>query len=352
MSHTSIFNSVVDGLDQRELTDNKYSVHGLPVRVVSDSAVILNTVNNLLGYFLRSDIASPEITFYVLKNEPQNISYRKNFFQDGRILFDSAEETEFVLTSMKDFRLLYRSWKTYYMADYGPWGSFFLDTAAGLAVGFLPQPEAVHPAILSNFLFLLPFAEMFRARDYFLVHSAAVMAKGKGVIVPALSGSGKTTLCLSLLRGGFKYLSDDRPFLRKVNGSFEILSFPEDIDVTEETISLFPELSALDSSLLKKGLRKRNFRVESVYPGITVDRTVPHILIFPKIVSEEKSRLHRLSKIEAVSRLLPHSLLVMDPDVAVRQFNVLCELVESVDCFELDYGRDVLDVHRMISQIL
>jgi len=352
MSHKSIFSSFTDDLASRNLMEKRYSVHGLPVRIVSDSAIILNAVNGLLDYFSVHDSVSPEVTFYVTTHEPSEFSWKKDFLREGRVLFDSAEETEFVLTSMKDFRLRYRSWETYYMADYGPWGSFFLDTAAGLAVGFLPQPEAVHPAILSNFLFLLPFAEMFRARDYFLVHSAAVMAKGKGVIVPALSGSGKTTLCLSLLRGGFKYLSDDRPFLRKVNGSFEILSFPEDIDVTEETISLFPELSALDPTFLKKGLRKRNFRVESVYPGITVDRTVPHVLIFPQIVDRGKSRLHSLPKIEAVSRLLPHSLLVMDPDVAVRQFNVLCELVENVDCFELDYGRDVLDVHRMINQLL
>jgi len=42
----------------------------------------------------------------------------------------------------------------------------------------------------------------------------------------------------------------------------------------------------------------------------------------------------------------------MDPDVAVRQFHVLCEMVETMDCFELHYGRDVLDVYKMIWELL
>jgi len=332
--------------------DNRYSVHGLPVRVVSDSRVILDAVGGLLRYFKRNEISPADVTFYLMKKAPSEFPYQEAFLKEGRVLFDSRRDDEFGLSDMLEISLLYRSWGKYFMADFGPQGSFFLDTAAGLAFGFLPDPESIHPAILSNFMFLLAFSEMFRARDYFLIHSAAVMGNGKGVLVPALSGSGKTTLCLSLLRGGFKYLSDDRPILRRVDGGFEVLSFPEEIDVTENTISLFPELRALDDTSLILGLRKKKFFVERLYPGITVDRTVPRVILFPKIVDEEKSRLKRLPKIEAISRLLPHSLLVMDPDVAVRQFHMLCEMVETMDCFELYYGRDVLDVHTMIWGLL
>jgi hypothetical protein len=315
--------------------------------------VTLDAVEGLLRYFKRSEISPPEVTFYLLKKAPSEFPYRETFLKEGRVLFDSREDDESdLLSDMPQVSLLYRSWGKYFMADFGPQGSFFLDTSAGVVFGFLPNPESVHPAILSNFMFLLALSEMLRARGSFLIHSAAVMGNGKGVLIPALSGGGKTTLCLSLLRGGFKYLSDDRPFLRRVDGGFEILSFPEEIDVTDKTISLFPELSALGDTSFTVGLKKKKFFVEGVYPGITVDRTVPSVLLFPKVVDEEKSRLHRVPKIEAVSRLLPHSLLVMDPDVAARQFHILCELVETMDCFELDYGKDVLDVHSMIWELL
>jgi len=352
MKKESLFSLVEDGLPTGKLMDNRYSVHGLPVRVVSDSRMILDVVEGLLRYFKRSEISPVDVTVYLMEKSPSEFPYREMFLKEGRVLYDSQIDDELGLSDMLEVSLLYRSWGHYYMADFGPQGSIFLDTSAGLAFGFLPDPESVHPAILSNFMFLLALSEMFRARDYFLIHSAAVMGNGKGVLIPALSGNGKTTLCLSLLKGGFKFLSDDRPFLRRVDGGFEILSFPEEIDVTEKTISLFPELRALDDTSFTMGLRKKKFVVEGVYPGITVDCAVPRVLLFPKIVDKEKSRLKRLSKIEAVSQLLPHSLLVMDPDVAVRQFHMLCEMVETMDCFELYYGRDVLDVHTMIWELL
>lgn len=352
MQTESLFSLAEDRLSTREFMDNRYSVHGLSVRVASDSKVILDAVGGLLRYFKQNEIPPADVTFYLMKRAPSEFPYRETFLKEGRVLFDSQKDDEFDLSDIIEVSLLYRSWDKYFMADFGPQGSFFLDTSAGLTFGFLPNPESIHPAILSNFMFILALSEMFRARGYFPIHSAAVMGNGKGVLIPALSGSGKTTLCLSLLRGGFKYLSDDRPFLRRGNGGFELLSFPEEIDVTENTISLFPELRALDDTSLALGLIKKNFFVDCLYPGITVDRAVPRLLLFPKIVNEKKSRLRRLPNIEAVSRLLPHSLLIMDPDVAVRQFHMLCEMVETMDCFELYYGKDVLDVHVMIWELL
>ena len=352
MRTESLFSLVGDRLPFRELMDNRYSVHGLPVRVVSDSRVILDAVGGLLRYFRRTEMSPADVTFYLMKKAPSEFACREMFLKEGRVLYDSREDGEFGLSDMPEVSLLYRSWDQYYMADFGPQGVFFLDTAAGLVFGFLPDPESIHPAILSHFMFLLALSEMLRARDYFLIHAAAVMGKGKGVLIPALSGGGKTTLCLSLLRGGFKYLSDDRPFLRRVDGGFEILSFPEEIDVTDKTISLFPELRALDDTSFTVGLKKKKIFVERLYTGITVDRAVPRVLLFPKIVDEGKSRLKHVPKIEAVSRLLPHSLLVMDPDVAARQFHILCDMVDTMDCFELYCGTDVLDVHTMIWELL
>ncbi|MBN1828134.1 MAG: hypothetical protein JW884_03170 [Deltaproteobacteria bacterium] len=352
MQIESPFSLAVDRLPAMELMDARYSIHGLPVRIVSDSRFILDAVGGLLRYFKCNEISPPEATFYLIKKEPSEFPCQERILKEGRVLFDARKDDEFGLSDMVEVYLVYRSWEKYFMADFGPQGSFFLDTAAGMALGYLPDPESIHPAILSNFMFLLALSEMFRARDCFLIHSAAVMGKGKGILIPALSGSGKTTLCLSLLRGGFKYLSDDRPFLRRVDGGFEMLSFPEEIDVTEKTISLFPELRTLDAAALTSGLRKKKFFVDRLYPGITVDKAVPRILIFPKIAVAAKSRLRSLSKIEAVSRLLPHSLLVMDPDVAMRQFHMLCEMVETMDCYELSYGKDVLDVHAMIWDLL
>jgi hypothetical protein len=348
MEEESVFYPLPASLASRDLGEMRYSVHGLSLRVLSDSGTVLRAVDRLLGYFRRGETAPPLVTFYLVTEAPSRFPFRDAFLKEGSVLFDSRTDGEDGLSDAADLFLVYRSWGGRFMADFGPRGSFFLDTAAGLGLGFFPDPEAVHPAVLSNFMFLIGFSEMLRTRDYFLIHASAVAGNGKGVLAPALSGNGKTTFCLSLLHGGFKYLSDDRPILRKTNGGFEILSFPEEIDVTEKTISLFPALRNLDPSCFRTGLRKKRFSVERCYPGATVDRTVPRVLLFPRIVEEDASRLRALSKTEAVSRLLPHSLLVMDPRVAVKQFHMLCEMAESMDCYELLYGRDVLSVHELI----
>jgi len=352
MTKEILFKAALESLDVRKVMERRYDMHGLPVAVSSDSGMILEAVEGLLGYFRREETPSPKMTFYLMKEDPARFSYHEPFLNEGTVLFDSREDDEHGFSSLLETRLVYRTWNRAFMADFGSRGCFFLDTTEGLGLGFVPEPEAVHPAILSNFMFLIGLSEMCRARDYFLIHAAAVTEDGKGVLVPALSGSGKTTLCVSLLHGGFKYLSDDRPFLRSIDGGYEILSFPEDIDVTENTISLFPELRELDPSVLRTGLRKRKFSVESVYPGITRDRTTPRVLLFPRVVDEKRSRLRGISKTEAVARLLPHSLLVMDPDVAAKQFHMLCGMVETMDCYELDYGRDVLEVHRLVRDLL
>ncbi|HQB31492.1 MAG TPA: hypothetical protein PLO86_12040 [Syntrophales bacterium] len=348
MEEESIFYPATAPLASRALEEARFSVHGLSLRVFSDSGPVLRAVEGLLGYFRRGETPPAGVTFYLVSEAPSRFPFVDAFLREGSVLFDSRRDGENGPPNAANPFLVYRSWEGRFMADFGPRGSLFLDTAAGLGLGFFPDPEAVHPAVLSNYMFLVGFSEMLRTRDLFLIHAAAVAGNGKGVLAPALSGNGKTTLCLSLLHGGFKYLSDDRPILRRTDGGFEILSFPEEIDVTEKTISLFPALRNLDPSCFRQGLRKKGFSVERCWPGATVDRTVPRVLLFPRVVEEDASRLRPLSKTEAVSRLLPHSLLVMDPLVAAKQFHLLCDMAESMDCYELLYGRDVLSVHELI----
>jgi primosomal protein N' len=98
----------------------------------------------------------------------------------------------------------------------------------------------------------------------------------KVCLLYGITGSGKTTLSIALLREGFRFLGDDRTFIRKEDDEVKLLAFPDELDVTEETILLFPEMKALPENAFKMGLRKRKFRVERVYPDSVADTAVPN----------------------------------------------------------------------------
>jgi hypothetical protein len=50
--------------------------------------------------------------------------------------------------------------------------------------------------------------------------------------------------------------------------------------------------------------------------------------------------------------LLPQALLVYDPEVARREFQVLAKLVQQVDCYRLHFGRDILELPKLITPLL
>ena len=193
--------------------------------------------------------------------------------------------------------------------------------------------------------------ELLRFKGFFPLHAIALEKDGLGILIPGSSGRGKTTTCLALLRAGYRCLSDDHPLVHENGNGLEVLSFPEKIDVTDNTINLFPELRNA-GSLLHQGMRKRFFYVEDLYPGGTGDTCVPAILLFPHVVDSPTSRLEPLSKRQTLETLLPEGLLVTDPDVAKREFQTYSRLVETTDGYRLHFGRDVLDLPQLINPLL
>lgn len=217
--------------------------------------------------------------------------------------------------------------------------------------GSLTEPLDLHPALLPGIFFFFPLAQLLARRGLHLLHAAALERNGCGVLIPGLSGSGKSTSCVALMRGGYRCLSDDKPFLREAENGLGLLAFPEMIDVTDQTIAFFPELRERTTAI-EAGYRKKRFRVEMLYPGSTADIVTPSVILFPRISEESISRVEPLSKIRALQALLPHSLLCFDREVSVRHFRLLSRLVETTACYRLHFGRNVLDLPHLVDALL
>lgn len=237
------------------------------------------------------------------------------------------------------------------IADFHEQGVLVIDGARNLVEGYFIRPDAMHPDVRTSFLHFA-LAELLKRNGLFTVHATALEYEGQGILIPGYSGQGKTTSFLSLLRSGFRYLSDDYPLLRDRGTQMELLAFPMKIDVTDRTIEFFPELRNAPPGLLKQGVQKKHFQSEDLYAESIGRSCTPAMIMFPHVVDMPHSCLEPLPKSRALEALMPQGLLVYDQAVACREFQALSKLVQQVDCYRLHFGRDVLDLPTLIRPLL
>jgi len=226
-----------------------------------------------------------------------------------------------------------------------------IDAERGTAQGYFLRPETMHPDRLESF-FHYVLAELMKRRNMFTLHATALEYHGRGLLIPGYSGCGKTTSLLSLLRSGYRYLSDDHPILRDSGTRLELLATPMTIDVTEQTIAFFPELRGALPGLLRQGVYKKSFHVEDIFSSPPGRSCVPAMILFPHLTNMPHSFLEPLHKSQALEALLPQVLLVHDEDAARREFQALSKLVQQTACYRLHFGQDVLDLPKLITPLL
>lgn len=170
---------------------------------------------------------------------------------------------------------------------------------------------------------------------------------GRGIIIPGVSGRGKTTSCIGLRRAGSACLSDDHPLLRVGRDGLELLLVPVKNDVTDNTIAFFPELRAA-LERLHRGVQKRYFFAEEIYPPSKPMACAPAIIAFPQIVKWPTSHLEPVPKSRALEELLPRGLPAWNKDMTRCRFQVLARLVAQARCHRLHFVANVLDLPQLV----
>ena len=210
--------------------------------------------------------------------------------------------------------------------------------AAGVVTtGFrADDPEA--RALASHPLFTIPLLELCKRRGRYPLHAACVAHHGRGVVLPGASGSGKSTMAIALLRAGYSFLSDDMVFLAQ--GGTRVFAFPDELDVTDETARMFPELAGFVGRPTPPGLPKHKLRVEEAFATQIDSECVAVALVVPRVTNREASRLTPLGRDEALLELVPNVLLT-EPESSQRHLDALGALARSVPCYRLETGRDL-----------
>ncbi|MGD0391559.1 MAG: hypothetical protein ABSC41_02840 [Acidimicrobiales bacterium] len=193
---------------------------------------------------------------------------------------------------------------------------------------------ATHP------LLTIALVETMKRFQRFPLHAAGLALHGKGVLVPGASGSGKSTTSVTLVRAGFDFLSDDTVFLTSSPDGIWVAGFPDEVDVTDNTVARIPELGHLAGASLVPGREKHSFRVEDVFGITPLTGCRPAVLIAPQVVAGPRSEVEPLAPSEALIGLLPNVLLT-DPVASQAHLDMLAALVESVPCMTFRVGSDL-----------
>lgn len=223
--------------------------------------------------------------------------------------------------------------------DYGPRARVFCRPGLGECLLSVLRPEADQLWLATHPLFTIPLLEMLKRRGKYGIHAAAVARNGGSLLLPGTSGAGKSTLTIALLRAGFDFLGDDITFLEDADG-LATLAFPEKVDVTDNTLSLFSELRCLDHGDKPLGWPKHQLRASDFYPSRVGWRTSPRAIVFPRVVDQHESALQPIGKDEAFLELSA-SVLLTEKESTRSHIKALADLTGSVPAFRLMSGRDL-----------
>jgi hypothetical protein len=221
------------------------------------------------------------------------------------------------------------------------------EPAAGRARVAVDSPNEEDIWLLSHPVLSLVLMELLKRRGLFPIHAAGLALDDRGVLLAGTSGAGKSTLSVALARAGFGFLSDDTVFLTAHASGLRIRSFPDQVDLCADAVSLFPELQPLAAAGGATGWPKWQIRPERVY-GATIPRDVaPHVLIFPSVCGSPNSALRPLAPAEALLELAPNVLLT-DAGTSQQHLDAIAGLVAQCVCYRLDTGRDLDDAVRVV----
>jgi hypothetical protein len=331
-------------------TEYLFSMYGTPVRYTTSSSLLAAPVEELLRHFRRNSLDESvplTLSFQAVQDRAEippilSPSARHLFSGTGVPAGGRLEDELPYAVSQDRGRLI---------VDFYDAGMFVIDGVHGSAEGYLIKAQRM-PASFIEYLFHLALIELLRGRGLYTIHATALEKNGRGILIPGNSGRGKTTSFISLLRSGYQYLSDDHPLFRDAGDHVELLPFPIKINVTEDTIAFFPELRNAPEGLLQPGFPKRGFYAEELYPTSIGACCRPALVLFPQVVDAPRSHLEPLPRSRAMELLLPQALLVYDAEVARREFQALAKVVQQMDCYRLHFGRDILDLPKLITPLL
>jgi hypothetical protein len=315
-----------------------FSFHGISIQV-SGSEGILSALASRLGSFRAESGVAPDLRFqFQLAPRVEKHSIQKPAGPSRP--FYAPAQGEALYFPGDD--LLY--------LDYAGRALSLCHPGDGYCCISLLEPESDQLWLGSHPLFTLPLLELMKRRGRFNVHAACFALENQGLMLAGTSGAGKSTLSVALLQAGLDFLSDDMVFIEQ-SKRLQILAFPEKIDISDNTVSFFKELSFLASQSKRPGWPKHELQASDVFRANIAWRAQPKAIVFPQIGHTSESTLTAISSDEAFLELAPNVLLTEAKSTRAH-FEILANLVKGVPAFRLHTGRDFTRISQLLGDLI
>ena len=111
---------------------------------------------------------------------------------------------------------------------------------------------------------MIVFAKAMLQRSFVMLHASAVLAETGGIAFASPSGSGKSTMALALVEYRYRFVTNDRLFVRCVNGyGAEMIGVPKRPRVNPGTLFRLPRLARL--ATFEERSRYASLRIEELW---------------------------------------------------------------------------------------
>lgn len=317
-----------------------YRIFGLGLSVTSDDPTVAAALDARLSHFASNSADTSDVIVQIRSVDSPRAHQIGPPSGTGRPVYEVPDGD---VRYFEDDDLLYIEFASLARV-YGALASGLIEMSI-VADGSYSAWLASHP------LFTLPFIEVLKRRGFYNLHSAGLSMGDEGILLPGTSGSGKSTLALALLRAGFGFLGDDFLFLTAFGSECRALAFPDEIDLTAETIDLFPELRSQALLSRRTGWPKYQLAVGAQSGAPIVSSCRPSVLIFPQVAHQPRSVLRPIGPDEALLELAPNVLLT-DPEASRAHLKTVAALVNQTRCYRLETGRDFDRLPSILSELM
>ena len=321
-----------------DLKSITFDVHGVTTRVRTNSDQAAVAIEKFLSHFGIGAVKHADIEFHLFFVDSLDEAISP-VPASAKLLYDWGMVRVFQQDSCRYLKVENRARVT-------------ADVEQRTAAGFAERELLESDWLVTNLFFYPLWAQLLKVNGLFPLHAAGLASGNRASLFLGRSGSGKSTLSLNLVRGGLGLLSDDTVFLREAGDGVEVLSFPEEINVKEETIKLLPELSRIKKFKVNKLRQKSSFSIEELYPGCVVDSSIPAIMVFPEIADSVETSVEPMTGTEALSESLRYGFFFLDPSTTRQHFNIMSLLANQVHCYRLYSGSDQKQLERVVSELL
>lgn len=205
-----------------------------------------------LDYFKAGHSDNPDIVFSLNDTPGDEASATLGHIEknpgDYELLYRPGKKDHLDVSEsrLKGLRIYRSTQESVFYVDLRDTAFIAYDTKGRRAWGHIHDTGTPEDFALTGYLIMVVLIQLLKTKGYFFSHCSVVDRDGKGIMIPGFSGAGKTTTGVALVRKGFRLLGDDGNFLTyRAPGQVEILSFPERINVTAQTLEFFRKLKTM-----------------------------------------------------------------------------------------------------------